>query len=180
MIADASSHLGRVRSFVNNDRMKRFLLSEAVARVAKNRIREEMRERMRREGSLSMEHAKETIASHFNCLLDSSDDDFWEKFGEHLLYRFEGILKPSELSTKWTKQLDIRFIIERIAQILGITLSAVRFIFFKVHINDTDHRVSAFSSGLLRRTLSPRFARTLPNSLSSILISRSFAHKSHP
>lgn len=106
--------------------MKRFLLSETVARGAKNRIREEMRERMRREGSLSLEQAKETIAEYFNRLLDTSDKEFWDNFREELQYRFDGVLQPKELNSGWTKQLDIRFVIERTAQLLGITLSAVR------------------------------------------------------
>eukprot|EP01128_Nolandella_sp_AFSM9_P005573 TRINITY_DN270_c0_g2_i2.p1 TRINITY_DN270_c0_g2~~TRINITY_DN270_c0_g2_i2.p1 ORF type:complete len:1572 (+),score=354.00 TRINITY_DN270_c0_g2_i2:505-5220(+) len=118
-------HIGMLRTIVDNELIKSYLLTEAFSRVVKNIIKEKMRLSLRTTSSLAEDKIKEIISEHFNRIMDHEDDEFWDGVTKRLLESFPQILTAKEKKElkNWRGLIDLNHTFRRLPELLGVTLT---------------------------------------------------------
>src|SRR4051794_34278074 len=103
---------------VADDKIRRFLLLEMIARVIKQLYREKMREKTREVEVPTIEPYRESIVELFNSVIRPGS--FWNEMKTRLVHKFEGCLTEEEMVNNFDLSGDeILELLQNIQKITG-------------------------------------------------------------
>eukprot|EP01132_Coremiostelium_polycephalum_P000614 gene614-763_t len=124
-------YLGYIRNYITEPQLKRILLTEIVARVLKNIMREELREKMKLLKSLEADSYIQVVMDFFNIVLGEPKklhERLWLSILKNeILLRFDNSLSIEEREENFDirNSIDIYYVFVRIQMMTGIKLAEV-------------------------------------------------------